>query len=168
MRIDKMSHVQLLIYLPFSERSDGNFRLSIQIGSKEPNGLTTMPACPRDNDYASLAPPGFTQDDSALKRVQLVELLQKLIEKCHREPQFIDEQSQQTELLIATAQCALLPTSNAKDERRAFVQRMIALGQELWAHESENDDRQERSAPIHSSKTLFSGHSTFLTYALLV
>ena len=117
-----------------------------------------MPACPRDNDYSSLAPPGFTQDDSTLKRVQLVELLQKLIDKCHREPQFIDEQSKQTELLIATAQYALLPTSNPTDEKRAFIQRMIAIGQELWAHESQDDDREERSAPIHSSKALFSGY----------
>ena len=117
-----------------------------------------MPACPRDNNYASLAPPGFTQNDAALKRVQLVELLQKIIEKCQREPQFIDEQSKQAELLIATAQYALLPTSNPTDEKRELVQRMIAIGQELWAHESQNDDSEERSAPIHSSKDLFGGH----------
>ena len=165
MHIDKMSHVQREFssssssYLFTFPSLDEKFLHSIQIGS-EPKG-STMPACPRDNDYSSLAPPGFTQDDSALKRVQLVELLQKLIEKCHREPEFIDEQSKQTALLIATAQYALLPTSNPTDEKREFVQRMIALGQELWAHESQNDDREERSAPIHSSKDLFDGHRPF-------
>ena len=110
-----------------------------------------MPACPRDNQYSSLPPPGFTDDSLALKRVQLIELLEKVIDKCQREPQFVEQQPKQTDLLVSIAQFTLLSTPISPNDKRDFLNNIVTIAQDLLIDENQvNND--EITLSTNSSK----------------
>ncbi|CAF0787758.1 unnamed protein product [Adineta steineri] len=121
-----------------------------------------MPACPRADQYSSLPPPGFADNNFALKRVQVIDLLQKLIDKCQREPQFVEQQPQQTDLLVSTAQYILLPTPISPDDKRDFLNNIIRNGQDLLNDENQmNND--EITLSINSISTLNEDKDATLT-----
>ena len=93
-----------------------------------------MPACPRDNQYSSLPPPGFNDNNSALKRVKLIESLEQIIDKCKCEPEFIDQQSKQTDLLLSIAQLTLVTNV---DSKREFLNNILTIGQDLLTDENQ-------------------------------
>jgi hypothetical protein len=133
--IDKMSH--LLLFFCF-------FWQILEIKKK----FFIMPACPRDNQYSSLPPPGFNEDILALKRVKLIELLEKVIDKCQREPQFIEQQSKQTDLLVEIAQLTL-----SVDNKREFLNNILTIGQDLLTDENQiNDLTNESLLPLNEGQ----------------
>jgi hypothetical protein len=98
-----------------------------------------MPACPRDNKYSTLPPPGFTNANVTLKSQQLIELLEKVIDKCQHEPQFIEQQQNQTDLLISIAQFTLLSTPISSNEKRDFLNNILKIGQDLLTDENSTE-----------------------------
>jgi len=98
-----------------------------------------MPACPRDNQYSTLPPPGFSNDNVALKTGQLIELLEKVIDKFQREPQLIEQQPKQTNLLISIAQLTLLSTPISSDDKRDFLNNILTIGQTLLTDENNTE-----------------------------
>jgi hypothetical protein len=95
-----------------------------------------MPECPRDNDYITKPPPGFTQDSLPLKRVQLIELLEKVRDKYQQEPQFVEQLPKQTDLLFSIAQFTLLPASN--EGKRNFLNNIVMIAQDLLLDENQD------------------------------
>jgi hypothetical protein len=98
-----------------------------------------MPAGPRDSQYPTLPPPGFTDVNVTLKRGQLIELLQKIIDKCRHEPQFLAQQPKETELLVSIAQFTLLSTPMSSDEKRDFLNNIMNIGQDLLTDENNTE-----------------------------
>jgi hypothetical protein len=97
-----------------------------------------MPACPRDSQYSSVPPPGFTGDRSTSKNTQLVELLEKVTDKYRRESHAVEQQSKQTSLLIAIMQYTLLADQISNHDRENFLQNMITIANDLLADDHQN------------------------------
>jgi len=98
-----------------------------------------MPVCPRDNQCSTLPPPGFANNNVALKSGQLIELLEKVIDKFQREPQFIEQQPKETNLLVAIAQLTLLSTPISSDDKRDFLNNILTIGQTLLTDENNTE-----------------------------
>ncbi|CAF0845795.1 unnamed protein product [Rotaria sp. Silwood1] len=110
-----------------------------------------MPTCPRDDQYSSKPPPGFTDDNLTLKRVQLNDLLVKVINKYQHEPQFLEEQSKETDLLITVAQLILLPSPISSDDKRDFLHNIVTIGQDLLTDENQVNDNEQIPTSVDSS-----------------
>ncbi|CAF0845777.1 unnamed protein product [Rotaria sp. Silwood1] len=113
-----------------------------------------MPTCPRDDQYSSKPPPGFTDDNLTLKRVQLNDLLVKVINKYQHEPQFLEEQSKETDLLITVAQLILLPSPISSDDKRDFLHNIVTIGQDLLTDENQVNDNEQIPTSVDSNLQL--------------
>ncbi|CAF0791582.1 unnamed protein product [Rotaria sp. Silwood1] len=113
-----------------------------------------MPTCPRDDQYSSKPPPGFTDDNLTLKRVQLNDLLVKVINKYQHEPQFLEQQSKETDLLIAVAQLILLPSPISSDDKRDFLHNIVTIGQDLLTDENQVNDNEQIPTSVDSNLQL--------------
>ncbi|CAF2754467.1 unnamed protein product [Rotaria sp. Silwood2] len=113
-----------------------------------------MPACPSDDQYSSKPPPGFTDDNLTLKRVQLKDLLEKIIEKYHHEPQFLEQQPKQIDLLIAVAQFILLSSPISSDDKRDFLNNIVIMGQNLLVEENQVNYNEQIPKSIDSNPQL--------------
>jgi hypothetical protein len=98
-----------------------------------------MPACPRDNQYSTLPPPGFTDANVSLKREHLIDLLKNIIDKCQHEPSFLAQQSKQTDLLISIAQLTLLSTPISPNDRQGFLNNIVTITQDLLSDENNKE-----------------------------
>lgn len=105
-----------------------------------------MPECPRHTNPSTLAPPGFSNTNVSIKRQNLVELLQQIIDKCQQEPTFLDQQPKQIDLLVSIAQLTLLSTPMTVENRRDFLNNILTVGQDLLSDED--------SLEIESSKRI--------------
>lgn len=115
-----------------------------------------MPACPRDKQCSSLPPPGFAEDNTTLKRVRLIDSLEKLIEKCQREPQFIEQQPKETDLLLSIAQFVLLSPSASHIDRRTSFDNILAIGKDLLTDEEQMNNKENNSKNCSSARQTFS------------
>lgn len=107
-----------------------------------------MPSCPRDNQYSTLPPPpGFNETNLTIKSGQVIELLQKVIEKIHDEPQLIEQQTKQTNLLVSIAHLTLLSTPISLKDKRNFLNNILTMTQNLLTDENNNiqiDSRKKK------------------------
>ncbi|CAF4129618.1 unnamed protein product, partial [Rotaria magnacalcarata] len=107
---------------------------------------------PRDDLYSSEPPPpppGFTDDNLTMKRVHLNDLLKELIDKYQFDSQTLEQQSRQTDLLVAVAQFILSP-----HDKRDFLSNVVTIGQDLLTNEYSMNKSEE--IPI----TMNSNHQT--------
>jgi hypothetical protein len=114
-----------------------------------------MPECPRNNEDSTLPPPGFTNTSLGVKRIQLIELLEKVLDKCQNEPDFIEQQPKQTELLVSIAQFTLLSTPMSLNEKRDFLNNIVTIGQDLLTDENQVNNTEEITSSIDSRKEDF-------------
>ncbi|UJR15929.1 hypothetical protein I4U23_002849 [Adineta vaga] len=101
-----------------------------------------MSAYSRDNESSSLPPPGFSGDKIATKRVQLIDLLEKVIDKCQHEPQFIENRSKQTDLLVKIAEFTLLSSPVSPSDKQDFLNNLFTIGQDLFNDENQSNDEE--------------------------
>ncbi|CAF3734825.1 unnamed protein product [Rotaria sordida] len=113
-----------------------------------------MPGCPHDDEYSSKPPPGFTDDNLTLKRVQLNDLLEQVIDKYRHDPQFIEQQSKETDLLISVAQFILLSSPISSDDKRNFLNNIVKIGQDLLIDENQVNNNEQISSSINSNSQL--------------
>lgn len=106
-----------------------------------------MPAGPCDDQHSSETPPGCTNDSLTLKCVKLNDLLKKLTDKYQCDVQIVEQQSKETDLLIAVAQFIL-----TKDDKRDFLSNVVTIGQNLLTDEYQTNNIEEISVTIDSSK----------------
>ena len=104
-----------------------------------------MPVCPRDDQCSPLPPPGFAEDNTTLKRVRLIDSLEKLIQKFQREPQLIEQQVKATDLLLSIAQFILLPPSAPPIDRRISFDNILAIGKDLLTDEDQMNIEENNS-----------------------
>lgn len=97
-----------------------------------------MLECTRDNQYATTS--GLINANAGERREQVLGLLRKIIEKCQEEPLFLEQQPQQTNLLVSIAQLNLLPSSNSiSNDRKAYLTNMMNIVQDLLTDTSLNN-----------------------------
>lgn len=96
------------------------------------------------------APPGFSDTNVSVKRRNLVELLQQIIDKCQHEPTFLDQQSKHIDLLISVAQLTLVSTPMIAEHRRAFLTNILTVGQDLLSDEDSLEIESSKSVSIET------------------
>ncbi|CAF3997287.1 unnamed protein product, partial [Rotaria magnacalcarata] len=103
---------------------------------------------PRDDLYSSEPPPpppGFTDDNLTMKRVHLNDLLKELIDKYQFDSQTLEQQSRQTDLLVAVAQFILSP-----HDKRDFLSNVVTIGQDLLTNEYSMNKSEEIPITMNS------------------
>ncbi|CAF1068470.1 unnamed protein product [Adineta ricciae] len=105
-----------------------------------------MPVCARDDQPSSLPPPGFAEDNTTLKRVRLIDSLEKLIQKFQREPQFIAQQPKETDLLLSIAQFILLSPSASHIDRRISFDTILAIGKDLLIDQDQMNNKENNNS----------------------
>lgn len=99
-----------------------------------------MPACPRADEYSALPPPGFTGNNCISKSAQLIELLEKVIEKYRCEPYTVEQRAKQTDLLLSIAQYTILAGPISNDDRRRFLQQIVSIGGDLLTEDQQSSE----------------------------
>lgn len=107
-----------------------------------------MPACHRGDEYSTLPPPGFTDSNVAIKNGQLIDLLKKVIEKVQNEPQLIEQQPKQTDLLVSIAQLTLLSTPISSNDKQDFLNNILTITQTLLTDEISTIDPCKKKAKV--------------------
>ncbi|CAF4999417.1 unnamed protein product [Rotaria socialis] len=108
---------------------------------------------PRDHLYSSkpppppTPPPAFTDDNLAMKHAQLNDLLKKLIDKYQFDSETPEQQTRQTDLLVAVAQFILSP-----HDKRDFLSNVVTIGQDLLTNEYSMNRSEEIPLTMNSSK----------------
>ncbi|CAF3322356.1 unnamed protein product [Rotaria socialis] len=107
---------------------------------------------PRDHLYSSkpppppTPPPAFTDDNLAMKHAQLNDLLKKLIDKYQFDSETPEQQTRQTDLLVAVAQFILSP-----HDKRDFLSNVVTIGQDLLTNEYSMNRSEEIPLTMNSN-----------------